>query len=394
MDCSKNQVVISGIGAICSLGKSVNEMAVNLFAGEQYYIDRPTLFDSSLSAPVFEVNDFKTSNARTLKLALHAVDEAYRSAFSDKHAVNKKIGVVVGTTVGCMFNSLSFYKDFRDKNNPDFKHVKSYLSSNLGNTIKERFGFNGPAMTVTTACVSSSHAMGIGMEWIRNNVCDIVIAGGADELDLIPYTGFNSLQLLSQKPCKPFDAARNGLNLGEGAGFVVLESLKSAQERNIDIKLKLCGYATFSDAYHLTSPEPQGKSLEKSIFKALEMAEICPENIDYINAHGTGTKDNDKVEGSVIKRVFGENAHFSSTKALTGHTLGASGGIEAVICCIGLSNNTFPLNARFETIDSEIGVAPLTKVYKKDSRYALSSSLGFGGGNSALIIEKITRPVS
>jgi 3-oxoacyl-(acyl-carrier-protein) synthase len=226
------------------------------------------------------------------------------------------------------------------------------------------------------------------MSWIRSGLCDIAIAGGADELNCVPFCGFASLGLVSDSLCAPFDRDRKGLNLGEGAGVLVLEAESSACQRGKDADLFLEGYGSASDAYHLTAPHPDGVGLEAALYKALSEADISSEDVCFLNAHGTATLDNDRVEAKVLNRVFGKELVFLSTKGFTGHTLGAAGGLEAAFTSAALREKWIPGSAGFVNNDSELPVAPVRKKTMINGKYAVSTSLAFGGNNSALVISR------
>jgi 3-oxoacyl-(acyl-carrier-protein) synthase len=349
---------------------------------------KPSVFETAIDAPVFEaaLPAPPAPLTRTLEMAGRASGEALRQAgLEPRTSACSRTGVAVGTTVGCMFQDYPFYRAFREGNRPDPRAGIRYLERNPAEFLRKNLGFDGPALTVATACSSGANAIGTGLEWIRSGRCERVLAGGVDELDRIPFTGFRSLRLLSDFPCRPFDRDRSGLNLGEGAGFLVLESRAALEKRGIRPELFLAGYATRTDAHHLTAPLPDGSRLERAIRLALSQAGIRPEEIAYVNAHGTATPDNDRVEGRVIEKVFGPGAVFGSTKGYTGHTLGAAGGLEAVIACLALSKARCPGTPGFSNTDPEIGIAPLTRPRTLSGNYALSTSLGFGGINAALV---------
>ena len=224
------------------------------------------------------------------------------------------------------------------------------------------------------------------MSWLRNDYCDIVIAGGADELNRVPFDGFVSLGVVSRSLCLPFDRERSGLNLGEGAGIVILEKESSALRRGRKPDLFLKGYGSAADGYHLTAPHPEGRGLDKALKIALSEAGIKPSEVAFVNAHGTATKDNDRVEGRVLKKVFGPELKFLSTKGFTGHTLGAAGGLEAVFSALALRQGWIPKSIGFSEEDNEIGIAPVRQKTEIKGSYAVSTSLAFGGNNSALVI--------
>jgi 3-oxoacyl-(acyl-carrier-protein) synthase len=243
-------------------------------------------------------------------------------------------------------------------------------------------------VTVANACSSGADALGLAKGWIEAGLCDLAIAGGADELTRITYIGFAHLLITSAAPCRPFDKSRSGLNLGEGAGIVVLESEEALRRRGGHALAWLAGYGTCNDAHHPTAPHPEGVGLRRAIETALRDAGIAPSDVGVINAHGTSTLDNDRVEGRVLSDIFGAEVPAVSTKAHTGHTLGAAGGIEAVLSVQSLLDGTVPATVGHETPDPECGLRPTTRRTEHTARWALSDSLAFGGGNCALIFER------
>ncbi|MFW6286965.1 MAG: beta-ketoacyl-[acyl-carrier-protein] synthase family protein, partial [Candidatus Sumerlaeota bacterium] len=211
------------------------------------------------------------------------------------------------------------------------------------------------------------------------------IAGGADHLSRITYLGFTTLMIASKEPCRPFDRWRNGLNLGEGAGMVCIEAGPFALRRGAQPLARVAGYATFSDAYHPTAPHPEGRGLRRAIASALKQADAGPKSVDFVNAHGTSTPDNDKVEGSVLSEILRHDAPVVSTKAYTGHTLGAAGGIEAVLTVRGLIEGRIPATVGFKEYDPECRLRPTRSNTEVGRRVAMSNSLAFGGTNSVLV---------
>jgi 3-oxoacyl-(acyl-carrier-protein) synthase len=264
--------------------------------------------------------------------------------------------------------------------------VDRYLKGNLAEFISSKLKARGPSLTVVNACSSGTDAVGIALSWLKNGLCDIAVAGGADELSLVPLCGFNSLGIVNASLCSPFDRDRRGLNLGEGAGVLVLETEDSARLRGVSSELRLLGYGAAADAYHLTAPRPDGAGLEASIYKALAEAGLGAREISFVNAHGTGTTDNDLVEGKVLGRIFGPDLKVLSTKGFTGHTLGAAGGLEAAFTAAGLSEGWIPSSPGFRDQDDEIPVTPVREETRIQGRYALSTSLAFGGNNAALVL--------
>jgi len=394
--------VITGMGCLCAAGTDLESVWRSMAAG----IGRPNLavgLEAGIKrlSPVFEVPWTKNladklnlnfegpptvARTRCVDFFLHALDEALTQAgLTTESLRGKRVGVAVGTTVGCTLNNESFYRDFKNGLNPELDAIHRFLSNNPAPYLSEALHLRGPVSTINNACTSGVDAVGQGMEWINDGLCDIVIAGGTDELSRIPYLGFSSLMNTSESPCKPFDVQRDGLNLGEGAGLLILESKSAALKRGAQILLEVAGYGTSTDAHHPTAPHPQGIGLEAAIRRAL--GELNPQVIRFINAHGTATPANDKVEGSTFARIFGSNIPVFGTKGYTGHTLGAAGAVEAVFTGQGLITGKIPPTAGFETPDPECLIIPTQAVTDVSGHYALSTSLAFGGNNSALVLK-------
>ena len=384
---NKKRIAISGMGCISALGKNISE-TLGSFKDEKVSSSEVSIFETALKRPVFEVKDFSfKGNNRTLGLVLNAAEEAFKD-----HDLNflstQRVGICIGTTVSSQLNNISFYKDYKETGSTAIGPVDEYLRSNLAQAIAEKYNLKGPCCVVVNACSSGADAIGVALSWIENDLCDIAIAGGADELNKIPLSGFNSLGIMSTELCRPFDKERKGLNLGEGAGVLILESHKIYSNKKEQPHLFIGGYGSASDAYHLTAPHPNGNGLEKAINEALNMSGIAFSDICFVNAHGTATLENDKVEGNVLKRVFGNEIKFISTKGYTGHTLAAAGAIEAIFSALALQNGWLPPSAGFKREDDAIGISPQTKRTEVKGRFALSTSLAFGGNNAAVVICK------
>ncbi|HAR44985.1 MAG: hypothetical protein A2X56_08420 [Nitrospirae bacterium GWC2_57_13] len=382
-------VLITGLGALSAAGATVADTAATFRSG------RPgggpvTLFDSPLAYPAFEVKDlprtFLREGLRTVSLALAAVDEALQEAALVKELPKFRVGVCLGTTVASQLNDLDFYRSYRSTGSAPLEPVERYLKGNLSDAVARAVNARGPSLTIVNACSSGADAIGVALTWLRNGLCDIAIAGGADELSRIPYCGFASLGIMSAELCAPFDRDRKGLNLGEGAGVVILETAECAAKRGASSDLFLAGYGSCADAYHLTAPHPEGLGLERSLAKAFAQAGIGPGDVGFVNAHGTATLENDAAEGKVLAKVFGPGIAVLSTKGFTGHTLGAAGGLEAVFTALGLREGRVPASAGFRNQDPLIPLAPVQKETPVSARFAVSTSLAFGGNNAALVI--------
>ncbi len=381
-------IVISGMGAICAAGNTTSEI-MSSFESCHREPALPTVFTSSLDFPVFEVLKFSHSSEimRTLALAYAAFDEALLAAGLMVEDLPKlRVGVCLGTTVASQLNNESWYRTYRAQGQMLSEPIDTYFKGNLAEAVAVRLRVVGPALTIVDSCSSGADAIGVALNWLSAGLCDIVITGGADEINHIPYCGFGALSVTSSSPCKPFDKNRNGLNLGEGAGILILETEASARSRSRNIDLLVSGYGAAADAHHLTAPRPDGSGLEAAIAVATAQADLKLDDIVFINAHGTSTRDNDRAEGRALLRIFGKDLKFLSTKGFTGHTLGAAGALEAIFTALALRHGWIPANIGFEELDEEIGQAPVVTKTSIAGRAALSTSLAFGGNNAAVII--------
>jgi len=387
-------VAIAGIGCICSAGLVLKESTDFLYKGKRNPAP-PINFTTKLTFPVFEILEdffqpslFKEKKIlRTCKLALTATLEAISdSGFDRKTLETKRVGACIGTNVGCSTHDESFSNDGNENNTPFITPVTRFLFSNPTSAIASEFGITGPLQTVVNACSSGSDALGLAASWIRSGICDIVLAGGADEMYQITYTGFKSLLINDDSPCKPFDLNRNGLNLGEGAAVFILVSEEIEKEMKKDPRAYILGYGSATDAFHHTKTRPDGQGLKLAIEEAMETSGTTPSDIAFINAHGTGTLDNDLVESRVLYEMF-PGVPFFSTKGYTGHTLGAAGAIEAAFTIACLEERRVPASVGFTTPDPKMPQAyPVQKNSTISGNTALSETLAFGGNNSVLIL--------
>jgi len=382
-------VAITGLGCICAAGTNLEECMAALYSGRRAPT-APTRFSSNhpVSYPVFEVPGFVEAPEllRTGALGLHAAREALADAGWDPESLRGlRVGVCVGTTVGSAMNNEQFCRDYRAGLEPDLEPIARIMRSNPAALIAREFGLSGPCQTVVNACASGTDAVGLAASWIRGGLCDLALAGGADELGRITYNGFISLMITDESPCKPFDRNRKGLNLGEGAGMLVLESEAVRAKRGGRARSYLLGYGSACDAHHLTAPKPDGAGLRSAIVEALSCCGTPAESVSFVNAHGTGTPDNDRVESRVLASLL-PGVPFLSTKGYTGHTLGAAGAIEAVFTVACLENGLIPGSAGFQTPDPDLGGTPVSECTKITGTVALSESLAFGGNNSVILL--------
>ena len=324
---------------------------------------------------------------RTTLMGMLALGEALEEAQLPPEML-PKVGFISGTTVGGMDMSEQFYLDFIH-NEAHKEYIAAHDCGNCTEMTANHFGKFAFATTLSTACSSAANAIILGANMIRCGEADIVVVGGSECITKFHLNGFNSLMILDTEPCRPFDATRHGLNLGEGAAYLVLESAESAKRRGVTAQALLSGYGNACDAFHQTASSPEGEGAYHAMKEALELAGVQPSEIDYINAHGTGTPNNDASESQSMMRLFGENVPpVSSTKPFTGHTTSASGSIEAVFCILALQNGFLPVNLNWSQA-MEDGIVPISQPMKKDLKHVLCNAFGFGGNDSSLLLSKV-----
>jgi len=396
------RIFITGIGVISAIGKNTSETLSSIktaSSGVGAIEHLQTVHKGKF--PLCEVKydnqqlcelahiDPKTSITRTSLLGIIAAQEAWRCAGSPVLG-DGRTGVFSGNTVGGMDKTEHFYADFmQDPQSGDIQTMCTHECAESTERIADSLGATGMVSTISTACSSAANTIMLGARMIKHGLLDRAIVGGVDALTKFTVNGFNVLQILDEQYSQPFDENRRGLNLGEGAGFIVLEAEGVAKEEHI--LAELVGYANSNDAYHQTASSPEGTGAFLAMQGALKVAEIEPSQIDYVNVHGTGTANNDLSEGFAMQRLFGDNVpKFSSTKAFTGHTLGASGGVEAVLSVLALQHKIIYPNLRFKTPIEALGgtMIPETALLENQNlTYVLSNSFGFGGNTSSLVFK-------
>jgi len=385
------RIAITGIGVVSAAGGNKKDTADSLRRGERN-AGTPSRFSSSLKYPVFEAKyttaeKISSRTNRSLNFLKTALNEALKASDFVPGFNGKRCGVCIGTLLSNQLDSDDFYYSYKKDGLISEADVRHFYAGDFTEIIAAEYGCTGPRCLIANACSSGVDAIGAGMSLLRRGSCDIVIAGGVDELSGLILSGFKALGVASDELCAPFDRDRKGLNLGEGAGIMILEREEDVLSRGIKPHLFAAGYGSACDAYHITAPLPGGESLEFAIRRALDEAGIIPEDIGFINAHGTATIENDVIEGMVIDRVFGRGATVLSTKGYTGHTLGAAGAIEAVFSAIGLEEGWLPASAGFVNKDDRIPFAPINTITEVKKRFALSISLAFGGTNGVIVLE-------
>lgn len=397
-------VHIIGTGVISAIGNTGADNFQSLQQGRSG-IGRITLFDTTHreALPVGEVKltntilayrtKAKKTWSRTALLGLHAAQEAIgHSGVRDLKSL--RVGLISATTVGGMDRTENFFPAFlQDIMKGRLRDVADHACGRSTERIADALGIRGFVTTINTACSSSVNAIQYGARLIAANQLDVVVAGGTDALTRFTLNGFNSLMILDPAPCRPFDAGRKGLNLGEGAGFVVLASTSLCAAEQLTPLATVTGFANTNDAFHQTASSPEGRGSFAAMENALAMAKLTTTDIDYINLHGTGTLNNDLSEGTAVKRLFGSALPpLSSTKAYTGHTLGASGGIEAVFSVMALREQCVFPNLRFEVPMPELGMVPQQTFERRAVRNVMSNSFGFGGNCSSIVLSNPVWP--
>ncbi|SHE85187.1 beta-ketoacyl-[acyl-carrier-protein] synthase family protein [Chryseobacterium takakiae] len=395
------KIAITGMGIISSIGNNVEENLQSLQSGK-HGISDIELFETRHAGSI-KTGEIKLSNTELIeKLQLKDVKNATRTALlgmiAAKEAVENaaitdineyKTGLISSTSVGGMDMTEKYFYSYEDLPEQQ-KYIDSHDAGNSSLLIADYLGLKGMVSTISTACSSAANAIMMGAKLIKNGVLDRVIVGGTDALSKFTLNGFNTLMILTDSYNTPFDNNRKGLNLGEAAAFIILESDEIVKKTNKKVLGYLSGYGNANDAHHQTASSENGQGAYLAMEKALKVSGLDKEQIDYINVHGTATPNNDLSEGIAMIRIFGENKvpDFSSTKAFTGHTLAAAAGIEAVYSLLALQNNIIFPNLNFKTKMAEFDLTPVTELREKNINHVLSNSFGFGGNCSTLIFSK------
>jgi len=323
---------------------------------------------------------------RTTLLALHALEEVLAdSKLTNKQVSSYDTAFVAANTVGGMCLTDEMYEDAK-KETPGSEYIASYDYGSINIYLQQRYQLNGPVNTINTACSSSANAIMYGARLIKSGRAKRAIVGGVDSLAKFTINGFNALHILSPDICTPFDENRKGLNLGEGAAFLILEKEEDAIGKKIYASLS--GYSNANDAYHASSLSDEATGPYKVMKESLALAKLAPSQIDFINAHGTGTENNDRVESVAMLNLFGKAPAFASTKANIGHTLGAAGAIEAVFCILNLSQQELYPAVNFTEPISSTRLEPVKTYQQTSLNHIMSNSFGFGGNCSSLIFSK------
>jgi len=403
-NASPPRVVVTGAGIVSPLGMGCDANSDGFRVGRIAF--RPvTLFDASrqrakIAAEVDLPGTFPKRRLtlrqtkrldRASKMLLLAGVEAWEQSAWER---SDSLPLVLGTTSGGMSLGEAYYREavatpkkFRGQPSRALQYQPQRQALNLADAL----GFSGPVTIIANACASGANAIGHAWDLIRSGHATRVFTGGYDALSQMVFAGFDSLQALSVTQCRPFDVKRDGLGLGEAAAMLCLETLESAEQRSATILGEIVGYGSAWDSHHLTQPHPEGEAARQAMQAACASCGIDPEQIDYLNAHGTGTPHNDSAEAFAINRVFGAQAkrvRVSSTKSSVGHSLGAAGAVEALVCLMALRGGWVPPTTSLQTIDPACGFPVVSAPESRRMEFAMSNSFGFGGANASLILRR------
>lgn len=415
----KRRVVVTGLGAVSPIGHTIDKFWNSLLEGKSG-VKRLTRFDPSYYTCKIgaEITDFDPSPYlspkelrrmdRFVQFAVVGAKKAVVDSKIDLEKVDRdRFGVLVGSGIGGLHTVEAEHRQYLalgPEKGPD--RISPFLIPMLiinmaSGQISITLGLKGPNSAVGTACATGNHAIGDALRVIQRDEADLMICGGSEAaITVMGFGGFCALKALSlrnddpTRASRPFDKNRDGFVMGEGAGIVVLEELNHALKRNATIYCELIGYGMSGDAYHMTAPDPQGNGGVRCMIAALKDAGIKPEEMDYINAHGTSTLYNDRIETLAIKKVFGDHAKklaVSSTKSVMGHLLGAAGGVEMIACALAIKNGIIPPTVNYETPDPDCDLDYVpNKPRAHKIKVAASNALGFGGHNATLVLKKYT----
>ena len=396
-----SRIFVTGLGLISGLGNNVQENLNSLLhlhsgIGPIRHIET-SLKDELVVSEVLKTNDELIREAaltdgqacsRNTLLGIIAAKEAFLHARLNEHD-NLRTGLISGTTVGGMDQCEKYYQDFLNNDSKN-AFIDIYDCADSTEKIADYLGLKGFLTTISTACSSAANSIMFASRLMKAGKLDCAIAGGTESLTKFHLNGFNALKILDKQPCRPFDASRNGINLGEGAAYLILETEDANRQTGNQVICELAGYGNACEAFHQTASSPDGTGAYLAMKKALEMSGESPDSIDYINAHGTGTDNNDLSEGRAIERLFtGKRPFISSTKPLTGHMTSAAGSAEAIISILGLVHGIIWPNLNFSNPMPELKFQPVKEMIRGcELNVVMSNSFGFGGNDSSLIFKK------
>ncbi len=390
-------VAVTGLGAVSPFGTGVKAYWSGLSAGS-CAIRPVTLIETEgfrcrIAAEVPDTVGGSKRRSRADRFALAAAREALDDAGLGR-SERADAALIVGAVGGGMLEAEGWYwARARNAGGAASRPLRSMFPSSHAEVVGSALGLGGPRETLVTACSSGAAALALAADLVAEGVVPLALAGGVDALTRICFMGFNALKLLDPEPCRPFDRARRGMSIGEGAAFVVLEDGARARARGTRVYAELAGHGMTTDAFHVTAPHPEGEGMVRAMRAALAGARVVPGDVGYANAHGTATLQNDRIEARAIREVFGEGALLvSSTKSMIGHTMAAAGALEAVATVLALTHELIPPTANLETPDADAVFDCVPRTAREVSvELAISNSFGFGGQNVTLLFRRARR---
>ena len=386
----KNKVVVTGLGVVSSIGENVFEFWRNCLDGKvgTNKIEKEGI-EILNATQGGQIKNFKSTYpglGRSCQLLIAGLDEAIADSNLNLSEIDR---ILIGTTMGETTIDYTLKNTFFGIENPSTFLRQNQLNNLVGDALKALKIEDVETCLFCNACSGGNYALISGFEAIRNGLADMIIVCGVDSFSTIAYYGFSRLNAIASEYCRPFDENRDGMLVAEGVGCLVLESEKHAKAKNQKIYAEISGYGMSSDAFHINVPHPEGSGIELAIKKALDYANLLPEQIDYISAHGTGTIANDKIESKILENIFGNEVPISSIKSMIGHSMGAASSIEAIVCCLSIVHGKVPPTANNLKKDPECNINCVPNIYQdKEIVYAMNNSYAFAGSNASVIFKK------
>ena len=386
----RNKVVVTGLGVVSSIGENVFEFWRNCLDGKvgTNKIEKEGI-EILNATQGGQIKNFKSTYpglGRSCQLLIAGLDEAIADSNLNLSEIDR---ILIGTTMGETTIDYTLKNTFFGIENPSTFLRQNQLNNLVGDALKALKIEDVETCLFCNACSGGNYALISGFEAIRNGLADMIIVCGVDSFSTIAYYGFSRLNAIASEYCRPFDENRDGMLVAEGVGCLVLESEKHAKAKNQKIYAEISGYGMSSDAFHINVPHPEGSGIELAIKKALDYANLLPEQIDYISAHGTGTIANDKIESKILENIFGNEVPISSIKSMIGHSMGAASSIEAIVCCLSIVHGKVPPTANNLKKDPECNINCVPNIYQdKEIVYAMNNSYAFAGSNASVIFKK------
>lgn len=386
----RNKVVVTGLGVVSSIGENVFEFWRNCLDGKvgtnKIEKEGIEILNANQGGQIKNFKSTYPGLGRSCQLLIAGLDEAIADSNLNLSEIDR---ILIGTTMGETTIDYTLKNTFFGIENSSTFLRQNQLNNLVGDALKALKIEDVETCLFCNACSGGNYALISGFESIRNGLADVIIVCGVDSFSTIAYYGFSRLNAIASEYCRPFDENRDGMLVAEGVGCLVLESEKHAKAKNQKIYAEISGYGMSSDAFHINVPHPEGSGIELAIKKALDYANLLPEQIDYISAHGTGTIANDKIESKILENIFGNEVPISSIKSMIGHSMGAASSIEAIVCCLSIVHGKVPPTANNLKKDPECNINCVPNIYQdKEIVYAMNNSYAFAGSNASVIFKK------